>query len=392
MDLNKISRNKRYKLGGSLKKNGFDRWRLIANGISSITGEECTFFIEFYIVNPALSPSECILGFKSRMRKTPEDLQYALAGTENEKNLLKEETVQPSFVMVKAGKLSKRGKQLNAYFPSSAFVTGTSDYIVKVGTDDKNTCFIKESSTAGQISVSDIDLLEKPEIMGNSGSIAWNLRYSVEDGFFPNYNSKLTNWSCFGARTIVAGVILMDGEKFIVNKDRSYGYFDKNWGKAFTNPFLHLSSSNLISNISGKKLLESCFAVQGEYNKRLSILTSFEGKKLEFHANRLRKYNIVYECTQMPQDENGVKLHWSVSMNDRRNYIDIDVICNAEAMFVRDYECPEGNRKVLKVLGGGSGTGELKVYRQIKKDLELLEDVHIGNCLCEYGNTETAEM
>ncbi len=393
MVANKISRSKKYKLTGLLKKNGFDRWRIVANGKSSVTGEECTFFIEFYIVNPALSPNTCILGFKSRLPQTPADLQNALAGTENEKSLLMEESVQPSFVMVKAGKLSKGGKQINAYFPSNNLVVDTNDYIIKVGSTDENTCFIKDDTTGGSITVSKTDLLLSPEILGNVGTISWNLRYSTADSFFPNYNSNMINWSCFGARTAIAGVILMDGEKFIVNKDLSYGYFDKNWGHSFTDPFMHLSSSNLISNISRQRLFNSCFAVQGEYNKRLSVLISIEGKKLEFHADSSKKYNIRYECTQMPQQhaDSEVKLHWSVSMNDKKNYVDIDIICNASELFVRDYECPEGKRKVLKVLGGGSGSGDLKLYRMVKKDLELIDDVHIGSCLCEFGHIDIAE-
>ncbi len=388
MDFNKVSHSKRYKFAGLLKKNGFDRWRISASAISSITGEECTFFIEFYIVNPALSPDKAVLGFKSRLPNTETDLLYALAGTESEKPLLKEEQVQPSFAMVKAGKLGLRGKQLNAYFPCLSIAPTNQEYIIKVGTSDKDTCYIKESSTAGTVSVSGTDLLEMPELLGNAGSIAWNLHYSIEDGFSPIYRSKQTNWACFGARTSIAGVIVMDGEQFNVSKDRSYGYFDKNWGRSFTNPFLHLSSSNLVSNISGKKLQESCFAIQGEYNKRLSLLISFEGLKLEFHAGSHKKYNTIYECSQMPENEDGVHLHWSVSMNNKSYVIDVDITCNVNQMFVREYECPEGNRKVMKLIGGGSGTGEVKIYRWVKKDLELIEDIHVGNCLCEYGTIE----
>ena len=110
-------------LAGSLKKNGFDRWRLVMNGFNTVTGADCTFFIEFYILNPLLSPSECVLGFKSRLEKTPEDLQYALAGTETGKSLMTEKDVRPSFVMVKVGRISKNGKQLNAYFPADKLKT-----------------------------------------------------------------------------------------------------------------------------------------------------------------------------------------------------------------------------------------------------------------------------
>ncbi|MBR1911814.1 MAG: hypothetical protein IJ828_05605, partial [Treponema sp.] len=278
MNVRKFNRCKRYMLAGSLKKNGFDRWRLVMNGFNTVTGADCTFFIEFYVLNPLLSPSECVLGFKSRLEKAPEDLQYALAGTETGKSLLTEKDVRPSFVMVKVGCISKNGKQLNAYFPSNTLKTDSNEYVLKVGTTDANTCMLTDSSTSGSVSVTRIDLIQQPELLCDVGSFAWNLRYKIEDCLMPNFTSSGINWSCFGARTSFSGMIVMDGEKYAVNSTTSYGYFDKNWGRDFSNPFFHLSSNNLTSNISGKKLLSSCFAVQGIYNKRLSLLSLLEDK------------------------------------------------------------------------------------------------------------------
>lgn len=392
MELNRVKHSKCYMLKGALKKNGFDRWRLVMNGFSANTGEECTFFIEFYIVNPLLSPSECVLGFKTRLEPPAADLQAMLAGTEDEKKILSEEIVQPSYVLVKAGRLSRNGKQINRYYPCSSIKTQIPDCIIKVGSTEENTCIITDNSTFGSVSVSRADLIETPELMSDVGTMSWNLRYDAVSSFFPNYRDKCCHWSCFGAQTKFEGVILFDGEKFVVNSNTSYGYFDKNWGKNFTTPFLHLSSCNLTSNISGKKLVSSCFAVQGEYNKRLSILSSFEDFRMEFHAGSHRKFDVHYECTEMPPDDDGVKLHWSISMNDRKNVVDIDIFCPTDTMFVRDYECPDGGRKMMKVIGGGVGTGELKLYHRIKKNLELIEDVHVANCLCEYGNIEEPEL
>ena len=112
----KINSSERYMLKGSLKKNGFDRWRIVTTGFSTVTGEERTFFIEFFAVNPLISPNECILGFKSRMPKSEADLQHALAGTQAAMSSNKETFVQPSFFMVKAGVLGAGGKHINAYY------------------------------------------------------------------------------------------------------------------------------------------------------------------------------------------------------------------------------------------------------------------------------------
>ena len=87
----KNTSNERYMLKGSLRKNGFDRWRLVTVGREAESGEERVFFIEFYVVNPLLSPEECILGFKSRIHTTEEDLHAALAGTASAKKLKSED-------------------------------------------------------------------------------------------------------------------------------------------------------------------------------------------------------------------------------------------------------------------------------------------------------------
>ena len=105
MAAKKICRNEKLQLKGSLKKNGFDRWRLVTNAVSSVSGEEKTFFIEFYAVNPALSPKECVLGFKNRFNKSTEDFQYVLPGSETAKNFTSQTYVSPSFFMIKAGVL-----------------------------------------------------------------------------------------------------------------------------------------------------------------------------------------------------------------------------------------------------------------------------------------------
>ena len=56
-------------------------------------------------------------------------------------------------------------------------------------------------------------------------------------------------------------------------------------------------------------------------------------------------------------------------------------------MFVRDYEMPEGRRKLLKILGG-TGNGEIRIYKKIGKNLELLEHANVYDSICEFGQTE----
>ncbi|MCH5291285.1 MAG: hypothetical protein J1D88_05945 [Treponema sp.] len=384
----KISRNERYMLKrGALKKSGFDCWRLVTNAANRATGEEKRFFVEFYIVNPALSPKECVLGFKSRITTTEADLHSTLEGSPATSAAGAEVMVQPSFVMVKAGVFCVGGKHINRYFPSSQLESGKSEFIVKVGSGN-DICILTDSGTSGSVSVLYRDLDERPELLCNPGTMKWNLRFEKQVAFVPDYKGKGNHWACVGACTVVGGAIMFDGQEYIVNPKTSFGYLEKKWGRSFASPFFHLNSSNLISLISRKPLAKSCFAVQGVYENRLSVLICTEGRHVEFHADSHKKYQITWDCSEMPEDNEGVKLHWTVSVHNRKTVVDIDVFCPTNAMFIRDYESPEGGRKVLKVLGGGTGTGEIRIYHKIKKNLELLEHARVSNVVCEYGNIE----
>ena len=77
-------KSKDYKIGFSniQKKNGINFWRFFFSGINSISKESETFFIEFELLNPSLSPDK---PFFSDLNKpfSPNDLQAALIGDIN---------------------------------------------------------------------------------------------------------------------------------------------------------------------------------------------------------------------------------------------------------------------------------------------------------------------
>ncbi len=388
----KINRNERYMLKGRLRREGFDHWRLVTSGTSSVTGEERVFFIEFYVVNPSISPDECILGFKNRSQISEEDLHSALAGTLSARDVEAEKYVQPSFVMVKAGIFKQNGKQMNNYFPSKFISLGGAELLFKVGSNESNTCVLTTSSTYGSVSVSDSDIAEHPELLCQSGSMSWNLHYEKEVTF-PDYRNSQICWAVPGAKTSVEGKIVFDGEEFVVTPKKSNGYFEVYWGKTHLDQYYHMSGSRMFSLNTGKPLENSCFTVKGTCDGVVAVMVSVEGRKYCFSVDQAKKLELTYEFTEIPdEDEGDVKFHWSVSISDKKYVVDIDGFCNDKAMFLRDYECPEGKRKVLRVAGAGTGTGELKVFKKIKKALEQIEYARIENMVCEYGGIEFPEI
>ena len=107
----------------------------------------------------------------------------------------------------------------------------------------------------------------------------------------------------------------------------------------------------------------------------------------------------MYRCTESVElNKKGVCFDEimycdvGVSITNKKFVIDIDVFCPASQLFVRSWELPEGKRKILKVIGGGSGTGEVRLYKKIKKNLELIEHAHVAMALCQFGKTEDPEQ
>lgn len=100
---------------------------------------------------------------------------------------------------------------------------------------------------------------------------------------------------------------------------------------------------------------------------------------------------MIYDCQEITDDDMGAKLHWSCSVSNKKYVIDIDVYCRTKDLFLRDYESPMGERKVMRILSSGTGVGKLKLYKVVKKSLELVEQAEVSKCVCEYGNLEKSE-
>ncbi len=388
MDLSK--KNKRfdnYLLKGKLRRNGFERWRYVFTGIDRATGNQKTFFIELYYVNPLLSPKEPVIAQKSQLKLSNAQLQYALAGTLAAESAAEEVSFIPSYALVKAGVFGTDGKQINSFRASGNLSFVKSEQIFKI-----ENCSFGCDLICGQIEVSDEELRKKPELLCSTGKIKWNLHFEKNIESPVLCNTKETVFVPLGVKTVFAGSVELDDVEYTVVPRSSCGYVDKSWGSEPLNPYFHLSSSNITSSISGKTLAKSAFCVEGEFDKRLSIFVEIEGKRFVFAGNSVfNRYTEIHSCTQMPADSEGEKLHWSVSIHRKKIVIDIDIFARTSQMLVRDYELPEGGKKLLKVLGGGNGYGEIKIFKKVKKNLELLEHANILDAVCDFGSVDCAE-
>ena len=384
----KIINFSRFKPHLALKKNGIVWVRYVFTGIDAISGTEQLFFIELEMLNAALSPDESVLGFKSRTSISEDDLQYALAGTEAALNLRAESIVTPSYVAVRAGTFGVKPKQICSYYALNDITGGFRLSPITVGN-----CSFDDGKISGVLSCTLKDHTAHPEYFCDAGEISWELRCEIQKQFSAGYKKSTEQWIPAGVRAAFSGSLTLDGREFSVLPKKSYGYIDAHFLRTFPAPYFHISSSNLTSRISGKALFNSSFTVQGIFESSLSLALELEDTDIALEAKkRGASEKILWDCTEMPADEEGERLHWSVSADTKKWVIDIDIVCHTSKLFVRNIELPEGNRKVMKLLSGGSGTGEIKLYRRIGKSLEIIEDAHVAFALCEFGQAEEGEI
>ena len=358
-----------YMLKGPLAKKGYDWWWHSLTAYNKKTKEPKAFFIEYFVCNPALAEDKPTLG------QNPEN-----------KKLGK----RPSYCMIKAGCWGKNAKKIHNFYSMKDFHCPSNKLDIKVGN-----CTLTETHMEGSCNVSKEEASEHPEYMCDAGSMSWDLDINKQISFnvgygasklFRQLNSFEMFWHAEGIKTEYAGTIILDGEEYEVIPEKSYGYADKNWGGDFTSPWLWISSCNITSLISGKKLNNSAFEAGGgrpkafgiEIPRKLLIGFYYEGKMYEY--NFARFWNLVKIDFDF---EEGEKIHtWTINASNKNSYIELELHCKRDEMLLINYEAPNGLKLHNRLWNGGTGYGEIKLY---KKDGTLIDHVKIENTGCEYG-------
>ena len=348
-----------YLLRGKRKKNGFQRIRYTFNGINRETGIERTFFIELVLLNPALSPTKAVVISDSQL----------------------ESGKSQSYVLLKAGSYGKQAQQFKRYYAQKDFIRQKGQQGFKIGN-----CIFGPNVIAGSLVVGQADLIAQPELDCAAGSISWELRFEQKIGSFPLYKKHGSVWIAPGAKTLFSGTIRMSGLEYAVLPKKSFGYIDRIWGTDFVSPLFHLSSAHLVSTISGNPLQKSCLSIGGLFDGQLRSFIMLEGEVLPIKKRwLLEKYSEVHGCSEVPADADGEKLHWTVSIHKKNLVVDVDVFCRRDEMLVQNCDLIQKSRNEMHIVGGGSGFGEIRIYKKVRKSLELLEDARIESALCEYG-------
>ena len=361
-----------FMLKGALSRQGYDWWWHNFTGYNRKTGEEKTFFIEYFVINPALGGTRVVLG------QLPEN---------------RAKDVKPSYALIKVGAWGKNAKQIHNFYPISDFSCPSHELNIKIGS-----CALTETHMEGSCEVSAHEAQEHPEYMCDAGSMQWNLSiqkkiaYNVgygASGFFRTINAFEMFWHAEGIKTEYSGELTFDGEVYDIIAEKSYGYADKNWGRDFTSPWLWISSCNMRSLITGKVLSNSAVEMGGGAPRVFGI--GLQRKLLGgmYYEGKMYDYNFskFWTGTRISFSfKEGTSMNtWQVHAANRQSVMELTLECRKDEMLLINYEAPNGKKLHNKLWNGGTGQGEIKLLKKKGNQTILIDHIAIKNAGCEYG-------
>ncbi len=303
---------------------GYERWWHSFTGHDPQTGEEKSFFIEFYLCNPALGSEKPILGQHPAARR---------------------EKLKPSYLMVKVGTWGADAVQVHKFYGwKRIHVDRDIPFSIQAGD-----CYLTEDATRGIVRVSDEEASRHPEWMCKGGAMSWSLLVDKKTATQAGSRRE-------GTRAEFRGEVLWNGRKFVVSPKNCNGYAGAGQGRDFPNPWIRLFSANLRSEKSGKRLRDKAF---------------------EFDAAGQQPF-----CrTTVACRETKTHVYWHVEEHTLFHRRVADISCRKNTMLLLNYESPEGTRRHRRLWCGGSGSGKVQCYRLGK----LVESLVATNVGCEYG-------
>ena len=360
-------------LHGPLARRGYDWWWHSFTAQDPETGEDKSFFIEFFVINPALAEDKPVLG------QLPENQVMGK---------------RPSYLMVKAGCWGEDHCQLHRFFSlKKVRIHGNAPYEVEA-----NDCYASESMLRGSIFISSDDAVTHPEWMCDAGEMRWDLTVDKQIAFNVGYGASkplrdieafAMYWHAEGMKSAYSGTVILNGKKYIVTPDKSYGYADKNWGRDFTSPWVWLSSNCLRSKVTGKVLHNSVFDIGGgrpkiyfvPLDRRLLGVFYYEGKEYDFNFSHLH----MDVKTEFSFEERKEDVIWHVRQENKEAVMETEVTCMKRDMLLVNYEAPDGSKRHNRLWNGGNGVGTIKLYDKKAGKLELVDEIEATHIGCEYG-------
>lgn len=373
MNQSDLDRNA-YMLCGSLAKRGYMRWWHSFKGICPETLEARTFFVEYFIMNPAQGREYPILGQHPYYKKRG---------------------IRPSYVMVKAGVFpdenGEGGTQLHAFYPITSLKVAADPLYIQA-----ENCIYSEHHISGLVDVTETEARHR-SLMSDAGCIEWDLEVhkavachtgAIANRFFSALSALESFWHGEGIRTFYRGSVTLNGVTYKVQPDSCYGYADKHWGRSFNRPLLQFASGHLISARTGKELKHSALAIDGccpkflcfPLRRKLMIQLTYTGEDFEYNFARP---STLSRC-KWKMKETNLRYIWHITAQNRTSVIKISGSCRKEQMMPLKYESPEGILSKRPLWASGAGIGKIEIYRRFRGGVQLIDTLTVKDAFCEY--------
>ena len=232
-------------------------------------------------------------------------------------------------------------------------------------------CSLSETHMKGECSLTEEESNAHPEYMCDYGSMKWDIKIDKQITFnvgygaskiFRKLNSFEMFWHAEGIKTQYTGTVELDGVIYDIIPEKSYGYSDKNWGGDFTSPWLWISSCNLTSLITNKKLENSAFEAGGGRPKAFGITIDRKLLIGFYYEGKMYEYNFARFWNNVKIDfgfEEGSNTHkWYINCSNWDSKLELVLYCKREEMLLVNYEAPTGEKLHNRLWNGGTGYGD----------------------------------
>ncbi len=379
MNQSDLKRNA-YMLRAPLSNRGYLRFWHSFQGVEPESGVTRTFFIEYFIINPALGKDVPILGQHPYYRKRG---------------------ARPSYVMIKAGVFPGgrgaegetaadcAGIQLHNFYPISSLKAVQEPFYMQI-----EDCVCSENHIAGSVEASPEEAAHRA-FMTDPGGMAWDLEIhkavachtgAVASAFASALGVLESFWHGEGIRTFYRGSVTINGVTYTVSPEGSYGYADKHWGRNFNHPWMQLAGCRLTSTRTGRELKHSALALDGccprlfrfPLKRRLILQLTYTGEDFEFNFARPR---LLSRCKWKIKETNK-RYIWHIKAQNKDAVVKISCQCRKENMMELQYENPDAHLLPSPLLGGGGGSGSIELYRRRDGGLQLIDTLKLEDALC----------
>lgn len=342
-------------LTGRLSRCGYDRWWHTFTGVNKQNGKKRTFFVEYCIMNPELGQKEPVMG----------DMQFK----------------RPAYLQVKAGWWGKNGVELKRYYGIEEMEVASGFLKITAGE-----CFLSENNIWGRIP--------------GEHNMMWSLRLDKHIAFHVGSSASKPvreinpldmYWHAEGMRTNYEGIVTIDGNTYEISPQYGCGYADKKWGRDYTAPWFWLHGSDMKSRKTGEILKKSAFAVGGGnpvilgvpfWNKPYADVY-YEGESHEIN------YSASWTFARMKYSvskQEGSML-WHMKAMNLTTAMEIKIRCREDELLDMEYQTPMGKISPNQAVSGGTGKGEILLYRRKGRKFILIDRILVKRVGCEFMGT-----